>query len=108
MLLKRTSEFIFKKQNIDYSMVFSLPTRQTTLKSRYLSKSQQIFRVDSEISSPLLLIALGNINIGLIDPNSPKKGIGSSLEAQRSNSAFPPASEPVKPTALIRGCFTSA
>ena len=46
---------IFKKQNIDYSMVFSLPTRQTTLKSRYLSKSQQIFRVDSEISSPLLL-----------------------------------------------------
>ncbi len=45
----------FKKQNIDHSMVFSLPKRQTTLKSRYLSKSQQIFRVDSEISSPLLL-----------------------------------------------------
>ena len=45
----------FKKQNIDDSMVLSFPKRETTLKARYLSKSQQIFRVDSETSTPLLL-----------------------------------------------------
>ena len=56
------------------------------------------------MSEPRLLIALGKRNIGFTDPNSPKNGIGSSLAEQRSNSALPPAREPVKPTALINGC----
>lgn len=45
---------ILKKNNIDDSMVFHLSNRKTTLKTRYLSKSQQVFRVDSEDSSPLI------------------------------------------------------
>ncbi len=52
-------------------------------------------------------IAAGSRNIGLTLPSSPKNGIGSGRPAQRSNSALPPASEPVKPTARISGCCTS-
>lgn len=33
----------------------------------------------------------------MTEPSSPKKGIGSGREAQRSKSARPPTSEPVKP-----------
>jgi len=60
------------------------------------------------ISPPRALSAAGRRNIGLTEPSSPKNGIGSGRAAQRSNSARPPASEPVKPTARISGCVTSA
>ena len=52
--------------------------------------------------------ASGRTNIGLTLPSSPKKGMGSGRLAHRSNSARPPASEPVKPTALISGWVTRA
>jgi hypothetical protein len=58
------------------------------------------------IASPRALTASGSRNIGLTEPSSPKNGIGSGRWAQRSYSARPPASEPVKPTALISGCWT--
>ena len=60
------------------------------------------------ISAPRAFRASGSTNIGLTEPSSPKKGIGSDRAAQRSNSALPPPRLPVKPTALISGCWTSA
>ena len=46
--------------------------------------------------------------IGLIEPISAYTGIGTGRRAARSNSALPPANEPVKPTAAISGASTSA
>ena len=40
---------------------------------------------------------------GLTLPSSPKNGIGTGRDTARSKSARPPASEPVKAPALIRG-----
>ena len=53
------------------------------------------------ISVARALAAAGNTKTGLIDPSSPKKGIGVGLAAQTSNSARPPPKDPVKPTALM-------
>ena len=60
------------------------------------------------IASPRAFTAAGITNIGLTEPSSPKNGIGSGRPAQRLNNARPPASDPVKPTALISGCCTNA
>ena len=60
------------------------------------------------ISAPRAEAAAGSTKTGLIDPSSPKNGMGSGRCAHRSNSARPPRSDPVKPTALISGCCTSA
>ncbi|SSP67150.1 Uncharacterised protein [Acinetobacter baumannii] len=38
---------------------------------------------------------------------SAKTGMGSGRAAAKSHRARPPLSEPVNPTALIAGCFTS-
>ena len=69
-----------------------------------LSESAQPFA----ISPPRAATACGNRNIGFTLPSSPKNGIGSGRAAQRSKSARPPPSEPVKPTARISGWVTSA
>jgi hypothetical protein len=60
------------------------------------------------MASPRVPAASGRMNMGLTEPSSPKNGMGSGRAAQRSNSALPPRSEPVKPTALINGCWTRA
>ncbi len=52
--------------------------------------------------------APGITNIGFTEPSSPKNGIGVGRTAHRLKSARPPPSDPVKPTALISGCCTSA
>ncbi len=47
-----------------------------------------------------VFMASGSRNIGLTEPSSPKKGIGSGRCAQRLNRARPPPSEPVKADSL--------
>ena len=60
------------------------------------------------ISSPRVASASGRTKTGLAEPISAKTGIGCSRRAAASKRARPPRKEPVKPTAWIAGCVTSA
>ena len=55
-------------------------------------------------SVPRCSSAAGKITTGLMLPSSPWKGMGSGLPTARSNSARPPAVEPVNATAVTAGC----
>ncbi|MNG17813.1 hypothetical protein D3C84_1018290 [compost metagenome] len=58
--------------------------------------------------APRCLSASGSTRTGLMLDISANTGIGCGLAAAMSHSARPPLSEPVKPTAWIAGCLTSA
>ncbi len=58
--------------------------------------------------SPRSRSAPGSTNTGLVLLISPKNGMGSGREAARSISALPALRDPVKPTALTKGCVTRA
>ncbi|MNI42820.1 hypothetical protein D3C73_971250 [compost metagenome] len=60
------------------------------------------------IFSPRSCKASGNITTGLMLLISANTGIGCARAAAMSHNARPPLSEPVKPTAWIAGCLTSA
>ncbi|MNE41693.1 hypothetical protein D3C80_1357750 [compost metagenome] len=60
------------------------------------------------ICSPRLASACGSTSTGLMLLISANTGIGCGRAAAMSHSARPPLSEPVKPTAWIAGCLTSA